>query len=177
MLILADEINGTALDILASKVQRGILKTAAVNAPDSGIRRKKIMQDIAILTGSTVVEYAHQKIELHDLGRAKRVEVTSRSTSIIDGSGTYSAIADWVTSIRSEIDLVRTESELEFHRERIAKLAGGIAYIKISAPTESEKNEKKIHLKNCINSTRQAIKNGEIKTVDELKKFINEILF
>jgi hypothetical protein len=177
LLILAEEINGIALEILSSKVQRGILKTVAVNAPDSGIRRKKIIQDIAILTGSTVVEYAHQKIELHDLGRARRVEVTSRSTSIIDGSGTYSAISDWVTSIRSEIDLVRTESELEFHRERIAKLAGGIAYIKISAPTENEQNEKKIYLKNCINSTRQAIINGEIKTEDELRRFINEILF
>jgi chaperonin GroEL len=105
------------------------------------------------------------------------VEVTNKSTKIIDGLGAYSAIVDWVKSIRVEIEVARTESEQEFHRERIAKLAGGIAHVKICASSEIDLTEKKATLKNCIAKTTAAIKNGEIETTDQLKIFIEKTLF
>lgn len=177
LVILAEEITGTALEVLESKAGRGIFKMVAINSPNSAMQRKKIIEDIAVLTGGVVVEYPDEKFDLHCLGRAKRVEVTDRSTKIIDGSGTYSAIVDRVNSIRVEIEVARTESEQEFHRERIAKLAGGIAHIKIFASSEAELTEKKATLKNCLTMTRNAIKNGEIKTEDELKLYIKKSIF
>jgi len=177
LLILAEEINGIALQVLEAKSIRGILKMVAINAPYSAMQRKKTLEDIAVLTGGILVEYTHQNIDFHCLGKAKRVEITDKSTKIIDGLGAYSAIEDWVKSIRVEIEVARTESEQEFHRERIAKLAGGIAHIKICASSEAELTEKKFTLKNCIALTSAAIKKGEIKTTDELKVFIEKILF
>jgi len=177
LLILAEEINGIALQVLESKASRGILKIVAINAPNSVMQWKKTLEDIAVLTDGVVFEYAHQNIDFHDLGEAKRVEVTDKSTKIIDGFGTYSALVDRIESIRVEVEVARTESEQEFHRERAAKLAGGIAHIKICASSEAELTEKKSTLKNCLALISAAIKKGEINTTDELKLFIEKTLF
>ncbi|MGE5089756.1 MAG: chaperonin GroEL, partial [Candidatus Levyibacteriota bacterium] len=143
---------------------RGILKTVAVKAPGFGDRRKAMLEDIAILTGGTVIaEELGLKLEnatLKDLGRAKRVEVAKEDTTIIDGAGEKAAIEARVKNIRKQIEEATSDYDKEKLQERVAKLAGGVAVIKVGAATEVEMKEKKARVEDALHATRAAVEEG-----------------
>ena len=164
LLIVAEDVDGEALATLVVNNIRGILKTVAVKAPGFGDRRKAMLEDIAILTGGTVIaEELGLKLEnatLKDLGRAKRVEVGKEDTTIIDGAGEKAAIEARVKHIRKQIEEATTDYDKEKLQERVAKLAGGVAVIKVGAATEVEMKEKKARVEDALHATRAAVEEG-----------------
>jgi chaperonin GroEL len=164
LLIIAEDVDGEALATLVVNNIRGILKTTAVKAPGFGDRRKAMLEDIAILTGGTVIaEELGLKLEnatLKDLGRAKKIEVAKEDTTIIDGAGEKSAIEARVKNIRVQIDEATSDYDKEKLQERVAKLAGGVAVIKVGAATEVEMKEKKARVEDALHATRAAVEEG-----------------
>src|SRR5947207_4281020 len=164
LLIIAEEVEGEALATLVVNNIRGILKTVAVKAPGFGDRRKAMLEDIAILTGGTVIaEELGLKLEnatLKDLGRAKRVEVAKEDTTIIDGAGEKSAIEARVKQSRTQLEEATSDYDKEKLQERVAKLAGGVAVIKVGAATEVEMKEKKARVEDALHATRAAVEEG-----------------
>jgi chaperonin GroEL len=164
LLIVAEDCDGEALATLVVNNIRGILKTCAVKAPGFGDRRKAMLEDIGILTGGTVIaEELGLKLEnasLKDLGRAKRIEVAKEDTTIIDGAGEKSAIEARVKNIRVQIDEATSDYDKEKLQERVAKLAGGVAVIKVGAATEVEMKEKKARVEDALHATRAAVEEG-----------------
>jgi chaperonin GroEL len=164
LLIVAEDCDGEALATLVVNNIRGILKTCAVKAPGFGDRRKAMLEDIAILTGGTVIaEELGLKLEnasLKDLGRAKRIEVAKEDTTIIDGAGEKKGIEARVKQIRVQIDEATSDYDKEKLQERVAKLAGGVAVIKVGAATEVEMKEKKARVEDALHATRAAVEEG-----------------
>jgi chaperonin GroEL len=164
LLIIAEEVEGEALATLVVNNIRGILKTCAVKAPGFGDRRKAMLEDIAILTGGTVIAeevgLSLEKASLNDLGQAKRIEVGKEETTIIDGNGDASAIEGRVKNIRKQIDEATSDYDREKLQERVAKLAGGVAVVKVGAATEVEMKEKKARVEDALHATRAAVEEG-----------------
>jgi chaperonin GroEL len=164
LLIVAEDVDGEALATLVVNNIRGILKTVAVKAPGFGDRRKAMLEDIAILTGGTVIaEELGLKLEnasLKDLGRAKRIEVAKEDTTVIDGAGEKAAIEARVKNIRKQIEEATSDYDKEKLQERVAKLAGGVAVIKVGAATEVEMKEKKARVEDALHATRAAVEEG-----------------
>jgi len=164
LLIVAEDIDGEALATLVVNNLRGILKTCAVKAPGFGDRRKAMLEDIAILSGGTVIaEELGLKLEnaqLKDLGRAKRVEIAKETTTIIDGAGKEENIKARVESIRKQVEEATSDYDKEKLQERVAKLAGGVAVIKVGAATEVEMKEKKARVEDALHATRAAVEEG-----------------
>ncbi|MDN7717565.1 chaperonin GroEL [Burkholderia gladioli] len=164
LLIVAEDIEGEALATLVVNAMRGILKVAAVKAPGFGDRRKAMLEDIAILTGATVIaEETGKQLEkatLEDLGRAKRVEIRKEDTIIIDGAGEAKRIETRVKQIRAQIEDTTSDYDREKLQERVAKLAGGVAVIKVGAATEVEMKEKKDRVDDALHATRAAVEEG-----------------
>jgi chaperonin GroEL len=164
LLIIAEDIDGEALATLVVNNIRGILKTTAVKAPGFGDRRKAMLEDIAILTGGTVIaEELGLKLEnaqLKDLGHAKRIEVGKDDTTIIDGGGEKAAIEARVKNIRKQVDDATSDYDKEKLQERVAKLAGGVALVKVGAATETEMKEKKARVEDALHATRAAVEEG-----------------
>ncbi|HRH82263.1 MAG TPA: chaperonin GroEL [Thiobacillaceae bacterium] len=164
LLIIAEDVEGEALATLVVNNIRGILKTVAVKAPGFGDRRKAMLEDMAILTGGTVIAeevgLSLEKATLNDLGRAKRVEVGKENSTIIDGAGSADAIKARITQINKQIDEVTSDYDKEKLQERKAKLAGGVAVIKVGAATEVEMKEKKARVEDALHATRAAVEEG-----------------
>jgi len=164
LLIIAEDVDGEALATLVVNNIRGILKTTAVKAPGFGDRRKAMLEDIAILSGGTVIaEELGLKLEnatLKDLGRAKKIEVAKEDTTLIDGAGEKSAIEARVKNIRVQIEEATSDYDKEKLQERVAKLAGGVAVIKVGAATEVEMKEKKARVEDALHATRAAVEEG-----------------
>jgi chaperonin GroEL len=164
LLIVAEEVEGEALATLVVNNLRGILKTCAVKAPGFGDRRKAMLEDIGVLTGGTVIAeelgLTLEKATLKDLGQAKRVEVAKEDTTIIDGAGDSKNIEARVKQIRKQIDETTSDYDKEKLQERVAKLAGGVALIKVGAATEMEMKEKKARVEDALHATRAAVEEG-----------------
>ncbi|OZI17711.1 molecular chaperone GroEL [Bordetella genomosp. 7] len=164
LLIVAEDVEGEALATLVVNAMRGVLKVAAVKAPGFGDRRKAMLEDIAILTGGTVISEETgkqlEKATLQDLGSAKRVEVRKETTTIIDGAGGKDAIEARVKSIRKQIDDATSDYDREKLQERVAKLSGGVAVIRVGAATEVEMKEKKDRVDDALHATRAAVEEG-----------------
>jgi chaperonin GroEL len=164
LLIIAEEVEGEALATLVVNSIRGILKTVAVKAPGFGDRRKAMLEDIAILTGGTVIAeevgLTLEKATLNDLGQAKRVEVAKENTTLIDGAGEAKTIEARVKAIRAQIEEATSDYDREKLQERVAKLAGGVAVIKVGAATEVEMKEKKARVEDALHATRAAVEEG-----------------
>src|SRR3954453_18701651 len=164
LLIIAEEVEGEALATLVVNNIRGILKTVAVKAPGFGDRRKAMLEDMAILTGGTVIsEELGLKLEnvtLKDLGRAKKLESAKENTTIIDGAGDKKQIEARVKQIRVQIEEATSDYDKEKLQERVAKLAGGVAVIKVGAATEVEMKEKKARVEDALHATRAAVEEG-----------------
>ena len=166
LLIIAEDIEGEALATLVVNNIRGILKTVAVKAPGFGDRRKAMLEDIAILTGGTVIAeevgLSLEKATLQDLGQAKRIEVEKENTTIIDGAGSADTIQARVTQIDALIETSTSDYDKEKLQERKAKLAGGVAVIKVGAATEVEMKEKKARVEDALHATRAAVEEGVV---------------
>src|SRR5881394_2135566 len=166
LLIVAEEVEGEALATLVVNTIRGILKTVAVKAPGFGDRRKAMLEDMAILTGGTVIsEELGLKLEnatIKDLGKAKKIESGKENTIIIDGSGNKKDIEARVKQIRVQIDEATSDYDKEKLQERVAKLAGGVAVIKVGAATEVEMKEKKARVEDALHATRAAVEEGVV---------------
>ncbi len=164
LLIIAEDVDGEALATLVVNNIRGILKTCAVKAPGFGDRRKAMLEDMAILTGGTVIAeevgLSLEKATLEDLGRAKRIEIGKENTTVIDGSGSPDDIKNRITQINKQIDEVTSDYDKEKLQERKAKLAGGVAVIKVGAATEVEMKEKKARVEDALHATRAAVEEG-----------------
>ena len=166
LMVIAEDIEGEALATLVVNNMRGIVKVTAAKAPGFGDRRKAMLQDIAILTGGTVIsEEVGLTLEgatLDDLGTAKRVTSTKENTTIVDGAGAKGDIEGRIKQIRQEIDDTSSDYDREKLQERLAKLAGGVAVIKVGAPTEVEMKEKKARVEDALHSTRAAVEEGVV---------------
>ena len=166
LLIVAEDVEGEALATLVVNNMRGIVKIAAVKAPGFGDRRKAMLEDIAILTGGTVISeevgLSLEKAGLDDLGTAKRVQITKENTTVIDGAGKSEDINGRVKQIRQQIEDSTSEYDIEKLQERVAKLAGGVAVIKVGASTEVEMKEKKARVEDALHSTRAAVEEGVV---------------
>ena len=164
LLIIAEDVDGEALATLVVNNIRGILKTAAVKAPGFGDRRKAMLEDIAILTGGNVIAeevgLTLEKATLQDLGQAKRVEIGKENTTVIDGAGQAINIEARVKQIRAQIAEATSDYDREKLQERVAKLAGGVAVIKVGAATEVEMKEKKARVEDALHATRAAVEEG-----------------
>jgi chaperonin GroEL len=164
LLIIAEEVEGEALATLVVNNIRGILKTCAVKAPGFGDRRKAMLEDMAVLTGGTVIsEELGLKLEnvtLKDLGRAKRVEVAKENTTIIDGAGDKKQIQGRIKAIQQQIEETTSDYDKEKLQERMAKLSGGVAVIRVGAATEVEMKEKKARVEDALHATRAAVEEG-----------------
>ena len=164
LLIIAEDVEGEALATLVVNSMRGIVKVASVKAPGFGDRRKAMLEDIAVLTGGTVVSeevgLSLEKATLDDLGSAKRVTVSKENTTIVDGAGKPSDIEGRVTQIRVQIEEATSDYDREKLQERVAKLAGGVAVIKVGAATEVEMKEKKARVEDALHATRAAVEEG-----------------
>ena len=164
LLIIAEDVEGEALATLVVNNIRGILKTAAVKAPGFGDRRKAMLEDIAILTGGQVIAeevgLTLEKATLNDLGQAKRVEIGKENTTIIDGAGDAKNIEARVKQVRAQIEEATSDYDREKLQERVAKLAGGVAVIKVGAATEVEMKEKKARVEDALHATRAAVEEG-----------------
>jgi chaperonin GroEL len=164
LLVIAEEVEGEALATLVVNNLRGILKNCAVKAPGFGDRRKAMLEDIAILTGGTVIAeelgLTLEKATLDQLGRAKRVEIEKESTTIIAGAGEKAKIEGRMNQIRKEIETSTSDYDKEKLQERLAKLAGGVAVIKVGAATEVEMKEKKARVEDALHATRAAVEEG-----------------
>ena len=166
LLIIAEDVEGEALATLVVNTIRGIVKVAAVKAPGFGDRRKAMLQDIAILTGGQVISdevgLSLEKTTLSDLGTARRVVVAKENTTIIDGAGKIDEIKGRVEQIRRQIDEATSDYDKEKLQERVAKLAGGVAVIKVGAATEIEMKEKKARVEDALHATRAAVEEGVV---------------
>ncbi|MHA5214525.1 chaperonin GroEL [Oenococcus oeni] len=164
LLIIADDITGEALPTLVLNKLRGTFNVAAVKAPGFGDRRKAQLQDIAILTGATVVTedlgLQLKDVTIDQLGQANRVTITKDKTTIVEGKGDKTALADRIKSIRQEIDSTTSDFDREKLQERLAKLAGGVAVVRVGAATETELKEKKYRIEDALNATRAAVEEG-----------------
>lgn len=164
LVIIAEDIDGEALATLVVNSIRGILKVVAVKAPGFGDRRSAMLEDIAVLTGGTVISsnvgLSLDKATLAQLGSAKKVEVTKENTTIIDGAGDAAAIENRIKNIRTQIEGASSDYDREKLQERVAKLAGGVALIKVGAATEVEMKEKKARVEDALHATRAAVEEG-----------------
>ena len=166
LVIIAEDVEGEALNTLIVNRLRGTLNVVCVKAPGFGDRRKEMLQDIAVLTGGTVVseevglELKTATIDM--LGRARQVKVTKENTTIVDGTGDATAIKDRVAQIRSQIANTTSDYDKEKLQERLAKMAGGVAVIKVGAATETEMKEKKLRIEDALNATRAAVEEGVV---------------
>jgi chaperonin GroEL len=164
LLIIAEDIEGEALATLVVNSMRGIVKVAAVKAPGFGDRRKAMLEDLAVLTGGTVISeevgLSLEKATLDDLGNAKRITVSKENTTVVDGAGKPSDIEARVTQIRVQIEDATSDYDREKLQERVAKLAGGVAVIKVGAATEVEMKEKKARVEDALHATRAAVEEG-----------------
>ena len=166
LLIIAEDVEGEALSTLIVNRLRGTLNVVCVKAPGFGDRRKEMLQDIAILTGGTVIS-EEVGLELKSatmdmLGRARQVKVTKENTTIVDGAGDSQTIKDRVGQIRTQISTTTSDYDTEKLQERLAKLAGGVAVIKVGAATETEMKEKKLRIEDALNATRAAVEEGVV---------------
>ncbi|MGH8499771.1 MAG: chaperonin GroEL, partial [Methylococcales bacterium] len=183
LLIVAEEVEGEALATLVVNTIRGIVKVCAVKAPGFGDRRKAMLEDMAILTGGTVISeevgLALDKATIKDLGRAKKIQVSKENTTIIDGAGEAEGIQARIKQIKAQIEETSSDYDKEKLQERVAKLAGGVAVIKVGAATEVEMKEKKARVEDALHATRAAVEEGIvpgggvafIRAVDALDKF------
>jgi chaperonin GroEL len=166
LLVVAEDVEGEALATLVVNTVRGIVKVAAVKAPGFGDRRKAMLQDIAILTGGTVISdevgLTLEKATLNDLGEAKKVLVEKENTTIIDGTGKPADIQARIASIRQQIEETTSDYDKEKLQERVAKLSGGVALIKVGAATELEMKEKKARVEDALHATRAAVEEGVV---------------
>ena len=166
LLIISEDVEGEALATLVVNTMRGIIKAVAVKAPGFGDRRKAMLEDIAVLTGGKVVAeelgMSLEKVTLEDLGQAKRIEVGKDDTIIVDGVGTREAIDARVSAIQTQIESATSDYDKEKLQERLAKLAGGVAVIKVGAATEVEMKEKKDRIDDALHATRAAIEQGVV---------------
>ena len=166
LLIIAEDVEGEALATLVVNSIRGIVKVAAVKAPGFGDRRKAMLEDIAILTGGTVIAeevgLSLEKADISILGTAKKINVTKENTTIIDGGGKKATIEGRVNQIRSQIEEATSDYDKEKMQERVAKLAGGVAVIKVGAATEVEMKEKKARVEDALHATRAAVEEGVV---------------
>ncbi|MFZ4815306.1 MAG: chaperonin GroEL [Phototrophicaceae bacterium] len=164
LVIIAEDVDGEALATMVLNTLRGILRVLAIKAPGFGDRRKAMLQDIAALTGGTVIsEETGRKLEtvtLQDLGRAKKVVSNKENTTIVDGAGDEATIRGRIDTIRKEIDISTSDYDREKLQERLAKLAGGVAIIKVGAATETELKEKKHRVEDALSATRAAVEEG-----------------
>ena len=164
LVIIAEDVEGEALSTLIVNRLRGTLNVVCVKAPGFGDRRKEMLQDIAILTGGQVISeelgYELKSATVDMLGRARQVKVTKENTTIVDGSGDKQAIKDRVSQIRAQIAVTTSDYDKEKLQERLAKLAGGVAVIKVGAATETEMKEKKLRIEDALNATRAAVVEG-----------------
>src|SRR5581483_2623558 len=164
LLIISEDVEGEALAMLVVNKLRGTLNVCAVKAPGFGDRRKAMLEDIAILTGGKAIAEETgiklEKLGLDDLGRAKRVTVDKDSTTIIDGAGGQNAIQGRIKQLRAQIEETTSDYDREKLQERLARLAGGVAVIKVGAATEMEMKEKKARVEDALNATRAAVEEG-----------------
>ena len=164
LVIIAEDVEGEALSTLIVNRLRGTLNVVCVKAPGFGDRRKEMLQDIAILTGGQVISeelgYELKSATVDMLGRARQVKVTKENTTIVDGSGDKQAIKDRVSQIHAQIAVTTSDYDKEKLQERLAKLAGGVAVIKVGAATETEMKEKKLRIEDALNATRAAVEEG-----------------
>ncbi|MGY0559897.1 chaperonin GroEL [Luteimonas sp. A277] len=166
LLIVAEEVEGEALATLVVNTIRGIVKVVAVKAPGFGDRRKAMLEDMAVLTGGTVISeevgLQLEKATIQDLGRAKKVQVTKENTTIIDGAGDSPSIESRIKQIKAQIEDTSSDYDREKLQERVAKLAGGVAVIKVGASTEIEMKEKKARVEDALHATRAAVEEGVV---------------
>ncbi|MGY8865202.1 MAG: chaperonin GroEL, partial [Methylophagaceae bacterium] len=166
LLIIAEDVEGEALATLVVNSMRGIVKVCAVKAPGFGDRRKAMLQDIAILTGATVISeevgLSLEKVTLDDLGSAKKINISKENTTIIDGAGRADEIVSRVKQIQAHMEESSSDYDKEKLQERVAKLAGGVAVIKVGAATEMEMKEKKARVEDALHATRAAVEEGVI---------------
>jgi len=166
LLVIAEDVEGEALATLVVNTIRGIVKVSAVKAPGFGDRRKAMLQDIAILTGGTVISeevgLSLEKATLQDLGKAKKIVVEKENTTIIDGAGKSSDIKGRIEQIRAQIEEATSDYDREKLQERVAKLSGGVAVIKVGAATEVEMKEKKARVEDALHATRAAVEEGVV---------------
>jgi len=166
LLIVAEEVEGEALATLVVNTIRGIVKVCAVKAPGFGDRRKAMLEDMATLTGGVVISeevgLSLEKATLQDLGRAKKIQVTKENTTIIDGAGETSGIEARIKQIKAQIEDTSSDYDREKLQERVAKLAGGVAVIKVGASTEIEMKEKKARVEDALHATRAAVEEGVV---------------
>jgi chaperonin GroEL len=164
LLILAEEVEGEALATLVVNKNRGVLQVAAVRAPSFGERRKAALADIAVLTGATVISedkaMTLDKVTLADLGRARRITISKENTTIVASEDHKQAVSARVASIKRELEATDSDYDREKLNERIAKLAGGVAVIKVGAPTETELKNRKLRIEDALNATRAAVEEG-----------------
>jgi chaperonin GroEL len=164
LLIVAEEVEGEALATLVVNTIRGIVKVCAVKAPGFGDRRKAMLEDMAVLTGGTVISeevgLQLEKATIKDLGRAKKVQISKENTTIIDGAGEHTAIEARIKQIKAQIEETSSDYDREKLQERVAKLAGGVAVIKVGAATEVEMKEKKARVEDALHATRAAVEEG-----------------
>ena len=187
LVIIAEDVEGEALSTLIVNRLRGTLNVVCVKAPGFGDRRKEMLQDIAILTGGQVISeelgYELKNTTIDMLGRARQIKVTKENTAIVDGAGDKQAIADRVAQIRAQIGVTTSEYDKEKLQERLAKLAGGVAVIKVGAATETEMKEKKLRIEDALNATRAAVEEGivagggtaYVNAVPAVEKLISEV--
>ena len=187
LVIIAEDVEGEALSTLIVNRLRGTLNVVCVKAPGFGDRRKEMLQDIAILTGGQVISeelgYELKSATVDMLGRARQVKVTKENTTIVDGSGDKQAIKDRVSQIRAQIAVTTSDYDKEKLQERLAKLAGGVAVIKVGAATETEMKEKKLRIEDALNATRAAVEEGivagggtaSVNAVPAVEKLIGKV--
>ncbi len=187
LVIIAEDVEGEALSTLIVNRLRGTLNVVCVKAPGFGDRRKEMLQDIAILTGGQVISeelgYELKSATVDMLGRARQIKVTKENTTIVDGAGDKNAIADRVAQIRNQIGATTSEYDKEKLQERLAKLAGGVAVIKVGAATETEMKEKKLRIEDALNATRAAVEEGivagggtaYVNAVPSVEKLISKV--
>lgn len=166
LLIVAEDVEGEALATLVVNTIRGIVKVVAVKAPGFGDRRKAMLEDMAVLTGGTVISeevgLSLEKATIKDLGRAKKVQVSKENTTIIDGAGDTGSIESRIKQIKAQIEETSSDYDREKLQERVAKLAGGVAVIKVGASTEIEMKEKKARVEDALHATRAAVEEGVV---------------
>jgi len=166
LLVIAEDVEGEALATLVVNTIRGIVKVAAVKAPGFGDRRKAMLQDIAVLTGGTVIAeevgLSLEKATLNDLGQAKKIVVEKENTTVIDGHGKAAEIKGRIAQIKQQIEEATSDYDKEKLQERMAKLAGGVAVIKVGAATEIEMKEKKARVEDALHATRAAVEEGVV---------------